>query len=389
MLEIDKSMCCGCSACVNICPQQCISFVNDIEGFCYPHVEENICIHCGMCKKVCPFQVHGEEKKSIPKAYGMKALDNNILKNSSSGGVFTLLAEQIIEIDGVVYGAAMTDDMRGVRHIRVTSAEGLLLLRGSKYLQSQMNDCYNQVKEDLNSKNIVLFSGTPCQINGLKLYLGKNYENLICVEVICHGVPSPLLWENYINYLENKLGEKIIYVNFREKLYGWKKFGLLVKGENKSKFLSLDKDTYLQMFLKNYCLRPSCYNCNVKKSESMADITIADFWGAESIVPEMDDDKGTSLVLIQTSKGQNYLKMIKNLTVFRMVDFDKSIMSNPAYFNSTSKPFKRENFFDELNQYGYMKVAKKYGHLTLKEQLIRIISKTPVWETYMKLVHKM
>lgn len=131
MLEIDKSMCCGCSACVNICPQQCISFVNDIEGFCYPHVEENICIHCGMCKKVCPFQVHGEEKKSIPKAYGMKALDNNILKNSSSGGVFTLLAEQIIEIDGVVYGAAMTDDMRGVRHIRVTSAEGLLLLRGS------------------------------------------------------------------------------------------------------------------------------------------------------------------------------------------------------------------------------------------------------------------
>lgn len=382
MIEVEKNMCCGCSACVQICPKQCISFIEDEEGFLYPKIEKNLCVQCGLCKKVCPFQVAAPVRNHIPEAYGMKALDNQIVENSSSGGVFSLLAGKFIETGGVVYGAAMTDDMRGARHIRISTAEELSLLRGSKYLQSEMKDCYRQIKEDLNRGKKVLFSGVPCQIDGLKLYLNNSYENLICVEVICHGVPSPLLWKKYVENLETRFGAKISSVNFRKKKHSWNKFGLLVKGENISQFKSLDQDSYLQLFLKNYCLRPSCYTCNAKYIESMADITIADFWGVQNVVPEMDDDKGTSLVLIQSCKGKELFERVKGLAIYKLVDFDKSIQSNPAYYKSALKPKERDVFFEELNTYGYNCVARKYGHLTPKEKLIKFLSKTPILKIY-------
>lgn len=386
MIEVEKNMCCGCSACVQVCPKHCISFIEDEEGFLYPTIEKENCVECGLCKKVCPFQVTAPVRNHIPEAYGMKAFDNQIVENSSSGGVFSLLAGKFIEAGGVVYGAAMTDDVRGAQHIRVSSVEELSLLRGSKYLQSEMKDCYRQIKEDLNRGKKVLFSGVPCQINGLNLYLNRSFENLFCVEVICHGVPSPLLWKKYIEKLESDFKAKVSSVNFRKKKHSWNKFGLLVKGENISQYKSLDQDSYLQMFLKNYCLRPSCYACNAKNIESMADITIADFWGVQNVVPEMDDDMGTSLVLIQSCKGKELFEKIKGLAMYKLVDFDRSIQSNPAYYKSALKPEKREVFFEDLNTYGYNCVARKYGHLTPKEKIIRLLSKTPVLKMYRKIV---
>lgn len=385
MIEIEKSLCCGCSACVQACPQQCISFIEDEEGFLYPKIEKSLCIKCELCKKVCPFQVTTPLRTFVPETYGMKSRDKKILENSSSGGVFSLLSKKIIEEGGVVYGAAMTDDMKGTHHIRVSSAKELPLLRGSKYLQSEMKGCFKQVKEDLKSGNKVLFSGVPCQIDGLKLYLNKSYKNLICVEVICHGVPSPLLWRKYVENLETRLGAKISSVNFRKKKHSWNEYGLLVNGENISQFQSLNQNSYLQMFLKNYCLRPSCYTCNAKKIESMADITIADFWGVQNIAPELYDSMGISLVFIQSCKGRELFEKMKDLTVFKSVDFDRAIQSNPAYHKSALKPKTRNVFFKELHTYGYKYVAKKYGHLTKKEKIIRLLNRTPALKVYRKL----
>lgn len=385
MLNIEKENCCGCSACIHACPKHCISFETDEEGFAYPEIERSSCVQCGLCKKVCPFQIGGSAKRFIPEAYGIKALDSNILKESSSGGAFTLLAEKIIEKKGIVYGAAMKFDMKGTHHIRVSSLQNLYLLRGSKYLQSEMGDCFKMVKEDLDHGRVVLFSGVPCQINGLRLYLNKSYDKLFCLEIICHGVPSPLLWRKYVQQIETQYKSKVLKVNFRNKKFGWNQFGLSFDGENISQYRSLEQDSYLQIFLKNYCLRPSCYSCSPKTIESMADITIADFWGVRKILPKLDDDRGTSLVLIQSDKGKELFEEVKDLMVYYAVDFKEAIQSNPAYYQSAVRPLEREYFFKELELCGYKAVAKKYGHMTAKEALIKIFGKTLLLKLYLKI----
>lgn len=385
MLNIEKENCCGCSACIHACPKHCISFKTDEEGFVYPEIERSSCIGCGMCRKVCLFQISEPARSYIPEAYGIKALDSDILRESSSGGAFTLLAEKIIEEKGIVYGAAMKCDMKGTHHIRVSSLQNLYLLRGSKYLQSEMGDCFKMVKEDLDHGRVVLFSGVPCQINGLRLYLDKNYDKLFCLEVICHGVPSPLLWRRYVQQIETQYQSKVLKVDFRNKKFGWNQYGLFLDGENISQYKSLEQDSYLQMFLKNYCLRPSCYSCSPKNIESMADITVADFWGVHRILPELDDDRGTSLVLLQTDKGKELFEEVKDLVICYAVDFKGAIQSNPAYYQSAVRPLEREHFFQELELYGYKTVAKKYGHMTAKEKLIKILGKTLLLKLYLKI----
>ena len=307
---VDKAECCGCQACANACPLNCVSMKSDSEGFFYPSIDERYCINCGMCDRVCPFKKEDSLRIRKPTTLAARIKDDDIRKNSSSGGVFSILANKIIEDSGIVYGVGMSDDLKSARHFRVASYEGLAKLRGSKYLQSNTGDIYRSVKHDLDNNTKALFSGTPCQVNGLMLFLGREYKNLLTVEVVCHGVPSPALWVKYFDYLEQKYNAKIRSLNFREKREGWKLFGLMEEGDNISRHLNHRKDPYMQMFLKNLCLRPSCYNCKPKKSESMADITIADFWGVNSILPEMDDDLGTSLIMVQTRKGEEELESL-------------------------------------------------------------------------------
>lgn len=388
MIKItDKSKCCGCSSCVNVCPKQCISMHKDEEGFLYPRVNEDSCIDCGLCEKSCPFNKTDKLRANKPESYAVKIKDEKTRENSSSGGIFSALADRVLSENGLVYGAAFAEDKKSVHHIRISSKEEMPLLRTSKYLQSEMNDTYKKIKLDLDSGKKVLFSGVPCQINGLKLFLRKEYENLICTEVICHGVPSPALWKIYVEHLEQKYNAKIKEVNFRSKKYGCNPYGVNVEGENIKQYKSVNDDPYMKMFLRNYCLRPSCYDCNAKKQESMADLTIADFWGINNVVPDFNDNAGVSLVLLQSEKGKNLFDEVKDETYYEAVDFDKGIEGNPSYSKSVQRPPERDSFFDDMNLLTFDKLSKKYVSDSLKTKLKRAVKKSFAWKLVRKIVY--
>ena len=332
----DKHNCCGCSACVQACPQKCIKFDEDKQGFRYPIVNKEECIDCGFCEKVCPVINQNESNKPI-KVYAAINPNEGVRMKSSSGGIFTILAENIIDEGGVVFGARFDENWE-VMHDFTETKDGLELFRGSKYVQSRIGETYKQAKEFLKNGRKVLFSGTSCQIAGLNKYLRKEYDNLLTIDVVCHGVPSPLVWREYLQQLIKhpkgvagknsvllSLKEKFVItgISFRDKSTGWKKFGFVVRGSSASKaeqnsVLSsdnsiifheiYDRNLFMQLFLKNLCLRPSCYKCAAKSGKSGSDLTIADFWGIANHYSEWDDDKGTSLILINNSNGAEYFK---------------------------------------------------------------------------------
>lgn len=291
--------------------------------------------------------------------------NNEIRSSSSSGGIFSLIASKF----EVVYGVAMTDDCYSAEFIRVDDGN-ISPLRGSKYLQAKVGDSFKQVKRDLLDGKSVLFTGTGCQINGLKSFLNKEFDNLTTVDVICHGVPSPKLWREYVHYKEEKCG-KLESVNFRCKDDSWQDFGM----KENQLYISKDIDTYMQMFLRDYCLRPSCYNCHAK-SVKRSDITIADFWGIESIAPEMNDGKGTSLVIIRTEKGQALFDSIKESLKWKEVSYEDGIRGNPSEYRSVNRPPERNTFFADLSALPFSKVEKKYAtaiRYSLKRKIKNVI----------------
>lgn len=301
----EKCLCCGCSACVQVCPLQCISVFEDNEGFLYPRVDESRCIDCGKCEKACPILHQSAAIKPL-RVYAAKNDNEEIRLSSSSGGIFTLLAEATIEKGGVVFGARF-DEQWEVIHDYTENKEGVSAFRGSKYVQSRMGNNYSRVETFLKRGRTVLFSGTPCQVAGLKLFLHREYDKLLTVDFVCHGVPSPKVWKRYL--AERVENNQIRNIDFRSKKEGWKKY-------NFSLSLSMDgrEDTtlstsvfyeniYMRAFLADLILRPSCYACSFKSSQSGSDITIGDFWGIENVLPKMDDDKGCSLVLLNNEKS--------------------------------------------------------------------------------------
>lgn len=298
--------------------------------------------------------------------YACYNTDKDIRLNSSSGAVFSALAEYILEQQGIVYGVAMTEDCYSAEYIKVVDKIELARLRGSKYLQARLGDTYKYVKRDLQSGKPVLFSGTGCQINGLKRFLNKEYDNLICVDVICHGTPSPALWREYARCQEKKNDGKLIEINFRCKDDSWTDFGMKEvlcekpQGDRKHIYISKDKDSYMQMFLRDYCLRPSCYNCMAKK-EKMSDLTIADFWGINDVVPEMNDGKGISLVLVRTSKGSSIFDKISGDMKVKSVSYEDGVRCNPAEYRSCVRPPQREKFFIDMHSMSYEELEKKYA----------------------------
>lgn len=272
----------------------------------------------------------------------------NVREQSSSGGVFSVLAEQF----EVIYGVAMTENCYGAEVIRV---EGEIApLRGSKYVQAKVGEALKLVKEDLMVGRNVLFSGTGCQVNGLQCFLEKEYENLTCVDVICHGVPSPKLWREYAKYWEGKYG-KIENVSFRCKDVSWKDFGMKVN----QTYLSKETDPFMRMFLRDYCLRPACYECHAK-AYKRADLTIADFWGIEKVAPEMDDGKGTSLVITRTEKGQKLFDTIKEELKWKKVSYEEGVRENPSEYRSVERPLQRDTFFIDLGKLSFEELEKKY-----------------------------
>lgn len=361
MIEINKkSNCCGCQACYNKCPRNAIEMIEDEKGFKYPKVNEEKCINCGLCEKVCPI-MNNNQISNTPKAYACINKDEDIRMQSTSGGIFTLLATAIINKGGVVFGACFNEKF-GVCHTYSETVEELAKYRSSKYLQSDIGLSYRKVKEFLDLGKYVLFTGTPCQIEGLQSFLGKEYEKLYLQDIICHGVPSPLVWKKYKEYRENKNSSTLDKMSFRSKeKTSWRRYNVNMKFENGSEYdINHNDDAYMKAFLKHLSLRESCTECKFKKNNRLSDITLADFWGIQNVKPEMNDGKGTSLVIVNSTKGQELMRLIADYIICEEVDFNKAISGNPS-FNTVSKANENSSkFFEELDDCDFEELVNKY-----------------------------
>lgn len=384
----DKHNCCGCSACVQVCPKQCISFEEDEKGFRYPQVDEGKCVDCGLCEKVCPVLHAGEPRKPL-KVYGAINPNEEIRMKSSSGGIFTMLAEAVIDEGGVVFGARFNDQWEVV-HDYTETKEGLTPFRGSKYVQSIIGDSYKQAKQFLIEGRRVLFTGTSCQIAGLKNFLGKDYENLLAVDVVCHGVPSPLVWREYLKtIIPSQNGKaKITGVSFRDKSTGWEKFSLVVRGKfdtSVDQFSTLDgnevilhetlyENLFMKFFLKNLCLRPSCFYCSAKAGKSGSDLSIADYWGG-NYYPEWNDDKGISLILVNDKKGETFLAPLKLEKKNSLYEY--AIQGNPSIEKSVKSIIYIDYFWKAFKKNG---IEGSYSTLNVMRSpfFIRLFSRLKI-----------
>jgi len=324
-----------------------------------------------------------KKKMNLMKTYACYLKDDEIRMSSSSGAVFSALAFYVLSKNGIVYGVAMSDDCYSAEFVSVSNKKDLKRLMRSKYLQAKVGDSYKNIKDDLETGKTVLFTGTGCQINGLKSFLGREYDNLLCVDVICHGVPSPVLWRKYAKFQEKENGGKLKYINFRCKDKGWIDFGLeeviqgIPAGEMKKSFISQECDPYMQMFLRDYSLRPSCYKCKVKDIK-LSDITIGDFWGIEKVAPSMNDNKGTSLVLLRTEKGKQVFDAVSGNMKLKEVSYEEGVKQNVAEYRSVEKPSQRDAFFPDMMNMSFSDLASKYAapiKLSPKIKIKRMIKK--------------
>jgi coenzyme F420-reducing hydrogenase beta subunit len=378
-----ESACTGCAACAASCSKRCISLRPDNEGFQRPVVDYSKCTGCKNCSSVCPIliddasqPIYSVESDKIVNntitaksrtekveqiAYAAWNLDEEIRKKSSSGGVFSVLAEVIINKGGVVVGAAF-DNSFTVRHIIIEKISDIYRLRGSKYVQSEIEPAILcLIRDMLEKRRNVLFSGTPCEVAGLLFFLNKSYNNLYCCDLVCHGVPSPLLFKQYKKHLESNSG-RLLDISFRDKINGWKKYSIYLKYENgRNKFISMKDDSYMIAFLRDYALRPSCYECRYKKLQRNGDITIADFWGVDKKYPEYDlDDKGTSLILVNSIKGKWLIDACKDKLFIGNADVDTAISGNPSLVRSSLRPSQRDTFYRDLKNLSFGKLVKRY-----------------------------
>lgn len=368
MIEIkDKSLCSGCHACFNVCPKECIEMKSDNEGFWYPEVDKNKCVDCHLCEKACPI-INLKESNNNPKAYACYNKDENIRMDSSSGGLFTLLASKTINNGGVVYGAMFNEQFE-VIHGKVSTNDELKLFRGAKYTQSKLGDTYKNVKQDLDKGTEVYFSGTPCQIDGLLTYLNKKYDNLICQDIICHGVPSPKVWKEYLKTFKGNINK----VKFRNKEDGWTGYKVEIESNEQSYMNHHSNDIYMKAFLSNICLRPSCYNCHSKSLHRNSDITLADFWGINNIDSSMNDNKGTSLVFIDSKKGQELYDSLEENIVFREVDINEAVKYNPSAYQSVALTDKRKQFFNNYNGENLNEVVKELTKVSLLKKISKFV----------------
>ncbi len=352
-------LCVGCYACAVVCPDEAIDMVADCHGFWYPEVDPSRCTECGRCRRVCPVLTPAETN-SEPDAYACRAVDGSLRKESSSGGVFSLLARRVIDSGGVVFGAAL-DSTLDVLHERAEGEDALARLRGSKYVQSRVGDSYRQVRELLEAQRPVLFSGTHCQVAGLKAFLGREYAGLLCVDVVCHGVPSSHVWHRYIAFLEDKVDGKATAAAFRRKDEGWRAYSVAVRFDNGAQYRqSLRRDPYMRAFLSDICLRPSCYACRFKGLERASDITLGDFWGVEHVVPELDDDTGTSLVMVNSGAGRLAFDSIAGAIDKREASAEAAIRGNWAVVRSARANPKTTAFYRDLDRIRFDRLVRKY-----------------------------
>lgn len=343
------------------CPKQCIKMCEDEEGFLYPQADTSVCIDCGLCEKVCPFLNGSDERK--PQSVEVSINPDLITRlASSSGGVFSLLAGHILKTGGVVFGARF-DSQWMVVHDYTDNIEGLAAFRGSKYVQSEIGSAYKDAKLFLDEGRTVLFSGTPCHIHALRRYLKKEYKNLYTVDIVCHGVPSPKIWSDYLRYI-NLNGEEIQSINMRDKSRSWSKYSYRIDSENTPLYDDFAANSeYLRMYINGFSLRPSCFNCPSKGGKSHSDITLADAWGIQDVYPEMNDEKGVSVVCLNTDAGVNLYNTVSIGS--RPFPAEVFYKANPSYHISAEVQNLREDFWELYEKEG----VAAYGSIKKKMKL--------------------
>lgn len=341
--------CTGCSACLNSCPIGCIVMSADEHGFRYPHVDRSSCINCGKCESACPV-LNNRPSHPASVFYGCKHIDDEVRRHSSSGGFFYELAREFIMSDGVVFGAAFSEDYHKVVHVQASTLEELEPIRVSKYVQSEVDSSFPLVKAALGRGQRVLFSGTPCQIAGIKSFIGEVPDNLILTEVICHGVPSPKVWDIYLSGLENNHGSKVKFVTFRDKSKSWRKSDFMAMFEDGTEFRQPNSDNlYMKAFLKNLSLRPSCTRCRFKRFTSGADLTMGDFWGSTELGNSYNDDIGISVVALNTLKGRSFFDSAKdNLTGVVKLSEKQAFVFNESYRESSIQNPNDQRFISSI-----------------------------------------
>jgi len=380
---VDKISCCGCNACGDICAHNAIDFKIDKEGFWYPEVDTTKCVDCGLCEKVCPM-LHKNHKMVSPQVFGAYSNDETIRLESASGGIFSELASTAFNDGWVVSGAIYNAD-HSVSHIVTPDATLLPQIRCSKYLQSDVQGIYKQIASELKAGHKVLFCGTPCQVHALKNFVGeKRQENLTTIDLFCHGVNSPKVWLKYMEMLEKQFGSKAVKIKMRAKKLGWHRFSMQINFENGKEYcLDKSKDLFLYGFLRagNFC-RLSCYECQFKGFPQAADLTLADFWGIEKIDPSMDQDKGTSFVVVNTEKGAQLFDAIKCKIVYKQ--YSAEVLANRKDANNSlvARVDNRDEFFEALDKLPFDQVAKEFFPKRKTAKKVSIIRKA--WQKMKK-----
>lgn len=370
-IVITEKKCTGCYACYSICPKNAIEMKADEKGFWQPIINADLCINCKLCQNVCPLNTETIKNTCNPTAYAAYSMNKENQWKSSSGGIFSLLASEILRQGGTVYGAAFSKNFQ-VEHTRVTN--DVSSLQTSKYVQSKIGDMFLEAEKDIKSGKLVLFSGTPCQIGGLYSFMKQRKvetENLLTVDLICHGVPSPLLWKKHLDSISS--GRNPVLVNFRDKRLSWGGYSLTCQFDDGTEYsVEAGQDAYMQGFFSNMTLRESCYSCRFKTVSRLADITLADYWGVEKYNPEMMDKDGTSAVLIQSQKGQRYFDTLKEQIKSEKVSIASILASNKSMIQS-AVPHPRKNLFWQQamkQQYeGFEDIIVQLLRPTIKEKI--------------------
>lgn len=373
MLQIPVPNCCGCTACMNVCPKAAIEMKEDFEGFLYPELDETKCINCGLCQKVCPIINPPKISEKLQRCVVARNHDPEVLQESTSGGFIDALAEHILrEYHGSVCGVAYDEEFMPLHRI-VQTREETTGFRNSKYAQSVLGDTFSKVKQLLQQEKYVLFIGTPCQVAGLNSFLQKNYDTLVTVDIVCRSIPSPLLWREYIKWQEQRNKSKVVKVSCRKKTYGYHSGALEIEFANGRHYAGSNRvDYFMKCFHNDVCSRPSCYDCQFKTLHRCSDFTVFDSWKPDVIaqLPGGDDDRGYSNVLAHTQKGRLILEQMNNVIVFD-ADVEK-MMAFTGGMERTSVERKsgREEFYHSLASDGFHKTAQKYSPVSTVDRLI-------------------
>jgi coenzyme F420-reducing hydrogenase beta subunit len=376
----ERKDCTGCLTCYNACIWECIDVICDGEGFYYPKINVAVCAKCAICENVCPIIKPEDERRGTgdtPDSFAVINKDADALLDSSSGGAFTLLAERIIGRGGVVFGAKFDEKFK-VIHSYTDTSEGLADFRGSKYVQSDIGGSYKEVKTFLQNGREVLFSGTPCQIGGLKSYLKDTDTSLLtCVDLICYGVPSPKIWRKYYRFIQNKEfnGRRITRIKFRDKAKGRSGDLFSIASGNRSLLQNNRSNFFKRIFLNRLSIRPSCFDCRYKSISRQADISIGDFWGVEKVFPELPADNGVSYVIIHTDQGRDLFDKIKRGAIVKKSDMNTLVRYNPFYADSIKRPILRDMFMRDFQRYNFYIFMKKWELILNAIGCYRLISR--------------